>query len=247
VTDTDKRCEALILSQIRSSFPSHAFIGEEGSAAAGATDTLTATPTWMVDPVDGTTNFVHRFPFSCVSIGLVVDKIAVVGVVYNPILDELFHAVRGGGAFLNGQAIRVSDTSDLRSALVATEIGTRRDEAFMAAVFARMQALTFASRSVRCCGSCALNLCGVACGRLDAYYEAGLGGPWDMAAAALVVEEAGGKILDPEGGPFDVMSRRVLGSNGHLAGAVAEILAAGPWAEGEPRPTADGRRPRRDE
>jgi len=234
VTETDKKCEALISSALHAAFPDHCFIGEEGSAAQGFTSDLTTAPTWMVDPVDGTTNFVHRFPFSCVSIALAIDRRIVVGVVFNPILKEMFHAVLGHGAFLNGRPIFASETSDLQSALIATEIGIRRDDAFLDAVFSRMRSLVRGSRSVRALGSCALNLCSVAMGRLDAYYEIGLGGPWDLAAGALVLEEAGGRVLDPEGGPFNVMSRRVLGTNRHLAEPVSKILRAGPYAPGEP-------------
>jgi inositol-phosphate phosphatase/L-galactose 1-phosphate phosphatase len=116
-------------------------------------------------PLAGTTNFVHRYPFSCVSIALTVRKAPVVGVVFNPVLNELFHAVAGGGAFLNGQLISVSNTKNLQSALFATEIGTRRDDAFLDAVFQRMKVLARSMRSVRCGGSCALNLCSVAMGR----------------------------------------------------------------------------------
>ena len=116
----------------------------------------------------GTTNFVHRFPFSCVSIGLTIGKQPVVGVVFNPILGELYEAVRGGGALLNGQPIRVSDTAQLSKAVVATELGTRRDECFMDACFHRIRTLGQQSRSLRCTGSCALNLCGVAMGRCGA-------------------------------------------------------------------------------
>lgn len=119
----------------------------------------------MVDPVDGTTNFVHRFPFSCVSIGLAVNKQPVVGVVFNPIMGELYQAVRGGGAFRNGEPISVSDTAELGRAVVGTELGTRRDAAFLEACFDRMRALGRATRSMRCSGSCALNLCSVAMGR----------------------------------------------------------------------------------
>ena len=236
VTETDKQCEALVLSAIRTAFPTHEFIGEEGSAEQGFTADLTTAPTWMVDPVDGTTNFVHRFPFSCVSIGLVINRSVVVGVVFNPVLDEMFHAVRGAGAFLNNTPISASDTTDLEKALFATELGTRRDDAFLDAAFGRIQAVSKQTRSMRACGSCALNMCSVAMGRLDFYYEVGLGGPWDMAAAALILEEAGGKVLDPVGGPFNLMSRRVLGTNGHLAVAVSGILAAATWADDEPQP-----------
>ncbi|EFN58920.1 hypothetical protein CHLNCDRAFT_34254 [Chlorella variabilis] len=236
VTETDKRCEELVLSRISAAFPDHKFIGEEGSAAQGFTEELTDAPTWMCDPVDGTTNFVHRFPFSCVSVGLTIGKQPVVGVVLNPILGETYHAVRGGGAFLNGQPIRASDTRQLSKALVGTELGTRRDAAFLDACFSRIRALSQRTRSLRCTGSCALNLCSVAMGRLDAYYEIGLGGCWDLCAAALVLEEAGGRVLDPAGGPFNLMSRRVLGTNAHLAEAVSGILADCPCAPDEPLP-----------
>lgn len=238
VTNTDKQCEALIMETIQSHFPDHLFIGEETSASQGFCGELTSQPTWMVDPVDGTTNFVHRFPFSCVSIGLAIEKTVVVGVVYNPILKELFFAKRGSGAFLNGHPIHCSETKELRHALIATELGTRRDDEFLDAAFTRMRSLAKQSRSLRACGSCALNLCSVAMGRLDAYYEIGLGGVWDVAAASLVLEEAGGKVMDPAGGEFELMSRRVLGTNASLATAVSSILSAGPWAPGEPQPSA---------
>lgn len=238
VTNTDKQCEALIMETIQSHFPDHLFIGEETSASQGCCGELTSQPTWMVDPVDGTTNFVHRFPFSCVSIGLAIEKKVVVGVVYNPILKELFFAKRGSGAFLNGHPIHCSETKELRHALIATELGTRRDDEFLDAAFTRMRSLAKQSRSLRACGSCALNLCSVAMGRLDAYYEIGLGGVWDVAAASLVLEEAGGKVMDPAGGEFELMSRRVLGTNASLATAVSSILSAGPWAPGEPQPSA---------
>ena len=235
VTETDKACEALILARVRAAFPDHAFIGEEGSSAAGATAALTDAPTWFVDPVDGTTNFVHRWPFACVSIGLAVRRRLVVGVVLNPTLGETFHAVEGGGAYLNGAPIRVSQTAELANALFSTEIGTRRDPEFMDAVFGRVRAVTQACRSVRACGSCALNLCSVAMGRLDFFYEVGLGGAWDYAAGALIVAEAGGHVLDPAGGPFGLMSRRVLGANALLGNKAAALLAAPElYAPGEP-------------
>jgi len=140
-------------------------------------------------------------------------------------LEELFTATAGGGAFLNGQRITCSDTSEMGRALFATEIGTTRDPETVAAIFDRVQTLTAATRSVRCCGSCAMNLCGVACGRLDGFYEIGFGGPWDCAAGAIILREAGGQVLDPAGGAFDVMSRRVLGTNAHLGGQFATLLA----------------------
>ncbi|KAK9842701.1 hypothetical protein WJX74_000846 [Apatococcus lobatus] len=236
VTETDKQCEKLILTALRQAFPSHHFIGEEGSAAQGFTAELTDEPTWLVDPVDGTTNFVHRWPFVCVSIGLAIKKELTVGVVYNPVMNEMYTAVRGTGAFLNSKPISVSQTAQLGASLVATEIGTTRDSETVAAIFDRISAVTAQVRSIRCNGSCALNLCSVASGRLDGFYEIGFGGPWDVAAAALIVQEAGGHILDPNGSPFHVMARRVLAANPRIASSLAGILAKCKVSQAEPGP-----------
>ncbi|TVU46310.1 hypothetical protein EJB05_05836 [Eragrostis curvula] len=123
VTETDKACEDLIFNHLRKHFPDHKFIGEETSAALGATADLTDDPTWIVDPLDGTTNFVHGFPFVCVSIGLTISKVPTIGVVYNPIMNELFTAVRGKGAFLNDSPIKASSQNELVKALLVTEVG----------------------------------------------------------------------------------------------------------------------------
>ena len=142
MTETDKACEELILGRLRAAFPAHCFIGEEETAAAGGVlPAITDAPTWMVDPLDGTTNFVHRFPFSCVCVGLAVGKQPVVGVVHCPILKETFHAARGKGAFLNGERIEVSRTSEAQKALVATEIGVARDPAVMDNIMRRVRAV----------------------------------------------------------------------------------------------------------
>ncbi|CAN6479110.1 unnamed protein product [Victoria cruziana] len=196
VTETDKACEELIFNHLKKHFPDHKFIGEETSASLGTAD-LTDDPTWMVDPLDGTTNFVHGFPFLCVSIGLTIGKVPTVGVVYNPIMDELFTAVHGQGAFLNGKPIKASSQTELVRALLATEVGTKRDQVTVDATTNRINKMLFEVRSLRMSGSCALNLCGVACGRLDIFYELGFGGPWDVAAGVLMVQEAGGHVFDP--------------------------------------------------
>jgi len=225
VTETDQECERIIVRKIKETFPRHKYIGEEEVSATGVMPALTDEPTWMIDPVDGTTNFVHSFPFVCVSIGLCIGKRPVLGVVYNPILDELFKAREGRGATLNGVHIAVSGTSELKKAVFATEIGTKRDQGTIDSTYGRVSALTQASRAVRMCGSCACNMTSVACGRLDGFYEFGFGGPWDVAAAACIVREAGGQVLDPTGIAFDVMSRRVLSaSNRGLGGEMARIL-----------------------
>ncbi|KAH9749836.1 Inositol-phosphate phosphatase [Citrus sinensis] len=247
VTETDKACEDLIFNHLKQQFPAHKFIGEETTAACGATE-LTDEPTWIVDPLDGTTNFVHGFPFVCISIGLTIGKIPIVGVVYNPIMDEvrilcslatcceqimcfassqlyaLFTGVRGQGAFFNGKPIKVSSQTELVKSLLATEAGTKRDKPTLDASTNRINSLLFKVRSLRMSGSCALNLCGIACGRLDLFYELGFGGPWDVAAGVVIVEEAGGLVYDPSGKDFDITAQRVAASNPHVKDAFIEAL-----------------------
>lgn len=235
VTQTDRQCEEAIKRTLSDAFPTYRFIGEEETAALGRVPELTDDPSWLVDPVDGTTSFVHRFPFCCVSIALAVEKKLVVGVVYNPVLDELYEATTGGGARLNGETISCSDATTLSSSIFITELGSRRDDAFLDACFARMRSVASVTRGFRSCGSCALNLCSVASGRADGYYEIGLGGPWDLAAGAIILEEAGGRVTDPIGSPLNIMSRRILGSNGRLHDDFVGILKDAPLAEDEPK------------
>lgn len=223
VTETDKACEDLIFNHLKNKFPEHKFIGEETSAAFGTSE-LTDDPTWIVDPLDGTTNFVHGFPFVCVSIGLTIGKVPTVGVVYNPIFDELFTAIRGYGAFLNGTPIKASSETELVKSLLASEVGTKRDKSTVDATTNRVNSLLFKVRSLRMSGSCALNLCGVACGRIDLFYELGFGGPWDVAAGAVIVQEAGGLVFDPSGEDFDIMSQRIAASNTHLKDKFIDAL-----------------------
>ncbi|KAL6542943.1 Small subunit (SSU) processome component [Orobanche hederae] len=243
VTETDKKCEEVIFDFLKQHYPDHKFIGEETTAACGATE-LTDEPTWIVDPVDGTTNFVHGYPFVCVSIGLTIERVPTVGVVYNPIMDELFTAIRGKGAFLNGKPIKTSSQTELVKSLLAAEVGTDRDKSTVDAATDRINRLLFKLdmvkrkmaeknelvfsteqvRSVRIGGSCALDLCGIACGRLDLFYETGFGGPWDVAAGAVIVHEAGGLVFDPSGKDFDITSHRVAASNPLVKDAFVEAL-----------------------
>ncbi|XP_022967030.1 inositol-phosphate phosphatase-like [Cucurbita maxima] len=223
VTETDKACEDLIFNYLKDHYPSHKFIGEETTAAFGHTE-LTDEPTWIVDPLDGTTNFVHGFPFVCVSIGLTIGKVPTVGVVYNPIIDELFTGIRGKGAFLNGRPIKVSSQDELLKSLLVSEVGTKRDKSTVDATTDRINRLLLKVRSIRMSGSCALNLCGVACGRIDLFFETGFGGPWDVAAGAVIVTEAGGLVFDPSGNDFDITSQRVAASNPVVKDAFVEAL-----------------------
>ena len=143
-------------------------------------------------------------------------------------------AKEGSGAWLNGHQIHVSGTRNLKEALFATEIGTKRDQGTIDATYHRVSALASVSRSVRMSGSCACNMTSVACGRLDGFYEFGFGGPWDVAAATCILEEAGGQVLDPHGGSFDVMSHRVLATNMHLSQDMASVLKQVPLGPSDP-------------
>ncbi|XP_038710625.1 inositol monophosphatase 3-like [Tripterygium wilfordii] len=222
VTETDKACEDLIFNHLKQHYPTHKFIGEETTAACGAME-LTDEPTWIVDPVDGTTNFVHGFPFVCVSIGLTIKKIPTVGVVYNPILNELFTGVLGQGAFLNGNPIKVSSQSELVKSLLVTEEGTKRDQLTLDASANRINRLLALVRSIRMSGSCALDLCGVACGRLDLFYIVECG-PWDVAGGAVIVKEAGGLVYDLSGDDLALTAGRIAASNPLLRHAFVEAL-----------------------
>lgn len=206
VTETDHAVEAFLFRELRAAYPNHAFIGEESAASAALTDT----PTWIVDPIDGTANFVHRLHSVCVSIGLVVNRKTVVGVVYNPVLDELFTATTSAPATLNGTPISVSSTTALPSACVMTELGSDRDPAKVDLMLTNLRSLLKANvQCVRASGSCALGMCYVACGRVDSYSEYGPWA-WDMAGGALIVEKAGGVVVGASGEKFDLEGRSLL-------------------------------------
>ncbi|XP_077983143.1 inositol monophosphatase 1-like [Glandiceps talaboti] len=212
VTETDQRVEKMIISKLKEKFPTHSFIGEE-SVAAGGHCNLTDNPTWIIDPIDGTTNFVHRFPYVAVCIALVVNKITEIGVVYNAIHDEMFTARREQGAFCNGEKLHVSGQEDLSRALLLTEVGSSRDADIIKTVLDNIEHLISSpAHGFRSLGSAALNMCEVARGCADAYYEFGIH-CWDYAASDIIVREAGGVVIDTEGGVLDLMSRRVLAAS----------------------------------
>ncbi|XP_078042878.1 inositol monophosphatase 1 [Augochlora pura] len=223
VTEWDQKVEKLLVENISSKFPDHKFIGEEESSL-GAKIELTDAPTWIIDPIDGTMNFVHSLPHTCISIALVINKVTEIGVVYNPILEQFFTARRGQGAFLNGAPIRVSGEKELRKALVMMEMGTSRDPEKMKVVLENATNLPPQVHGIRALGSAALNMCMVALGGADVSFEFGIHA-WDIAAGDIIVREAGGVCIDPAGGPLDLMNRRVLcASTEELAQSLAEIL-----------------------
>ncbi|XP_074064292.1 inositol monophosphatase 1 isoform X1 [Macrotis lagotis] len=221
VTATDQKVEKMMLSAIRERFPSHSFIGEE-SVAAGEYSVLTDNPTWIIDPIDGTTNFVHRFPFVAVSIGFVVEKKIVFGVVYSCIEDKMYTGRKGKGAFCNDQKLQVSGQEDITKSLLVTELGSSREPEIVKIVLSNMERLLcIPIHGIRGVGTAAINMCLVASGGADAYYEMGIH-CWDMAAAAVIITEAGGVLLDVTGGPFDLMSRRVIAASSR---ALAERIS----------------------
>ncbi len=215
VTDADRAAEALILRGIRAAFPSAAILGEESGAHAGSGDER-----FIVDPLDGTTNYAHRYPVFCVSIAYERAGRVEAGAIYAPMLDELFAARRGGGATRNGEPVRVSAVASVSAALVCTGFnpaGYARNGKYFAHLSDRAQ-------GVRRDGSAALDLAYVAAGRFDAFWEWDLK-PWDVAAGALLIEEAGGRAGAIAGGPLALSGGSILASNGALHAEMERLLA----------------------
>ncbi|CAG0966794.1 myo-inositol-1(or 4)-monophosphatase [Geobacteraceae bacterium] len=217
VTEVDRACEDLIVATIRGAHPGHGILAEEGTRDAGI-----SRHRWIVDPLDGTTNYAHGFPWFCVSIALEIDGEVRLGVIYHPVMDELFTAVKGEGAFVNGRPIRVSGRHPLKQCLLATGFpyDRTRDNENNFANFFNFQ---FAARAVRRAGAAALDLAYVAAGRLDGYWELKLK-PWDVAAGQLLVNEAGGRVTNHAGEPFSIDDHRILASNGIVHREMLEIL-----------------------
>lgn len=184
---------------------------------------MTKERTFIIDPIDGTTNFVSRFPFCCVSIGLAINQVVVVGVVYNPIMNELFTAIKGQGAKLNGEPLHVRENTDLQMAVVATGFPYQRDDATLDHVLGNVKTVLQHCRAVRRAGSAALDICYVARGVFDIYYEAGVHA-WDVAAGSLIVQEAGGHVMDMYDAPFSLGLRRIAVGNKPLVEALNKIL-----------------------
>ena len=198
VTDIDKACEKHIFEQLRHAFPTHKFIGEESASEVILDDA----PTWCVDPVDGTTNFVHGFPMFCVSIGLFVQRRPVLGVIYDPSRNDMYHALKGAGAFVNGEPIHVDDAATtLPQAFVCTNFGHSRDPTILKRQLNSTSSLLAGHvRAIRMTGSCCLAMCHVARGWASCYFEYDVGGLWDVCAGIIIVQEAGGVVQHPDDG-----------------------------------------------
>jgi myo-inositol-1(or 4)-monophosphatase len=219
VTEVDKVCEELIVRTIRALYPDHDILAEEKDYQAG-----NAPCKWIIDPLDGTTNYAHGFPWFCVSIALEIEGIVRLGVIYQPMLDELFTAVMGEGAFVNGRQLHVSSRHPLINCLLATGFpyDRTRDNENNFDNFINFQ---MAARAVRRAGAAALDLAYVAAGRLDGYWECKLK-PWDVAAGQLIVAEAGGLVTNHAGESFSVYDHRILASNGLIHGEMTALLKA---------------------
>ena len=218
VTEADVAVEQMFRALIAERFPTHAVVAEE-MGQGGAHD---ATHEWVFDPIDGTTNFAHGIPFFCASLALEVNGIAQVAAIYDPTRKELYTAERGVGAWLNGEPLRVSSTAALIDAVVCTGFpySILEEREAPVALFGRFLGT---SRAVRRFGSAALDLAYVASGRLDGFYETSLN-RWDIAAGALLVEEAGGRVTAYGGGPFSARSGEILASNGPLHEAMQAVI-----------------------
>jgi myo-inositol-1(or 4)-monophosphatase len=215
VTEIDEEAERVIGEELLGTFPTYGMLAEERGGLAGEEDAR-----WIVDPLDGTTNYAHGLPVFAVSIALEGDGEVVLGVVHDPMREETFVAERGAGATLDGEPIRVSETEEPIRALIATGFPYDRAEMPEALeLFGRFAATT---RGMRRLGSAALDLCYVASGRLDGYYERGIW-PWDLAAGSVILEEAGGKLTNYRGGKLDLADREIVASNGRLHPAMTKL------------------------
>jgi myo-inositol-1(or 4)-monophosphatase len=212
VTEVDLAIERAFRELVAERYPDHDVLGEEFGAPG--TERPAARHCWILDPIDGTTNFAHGLPIFCASLALEVDGEVTLAAVYDPTRDELFTAERGRGAWLNGERLAVSGTDRLVDSLLVTGFPytVHEDAEEMLGLFG---AFISESRAVRRLGSAALDVCYVAAGRMEGFWERGLG-PWDIAAAALLVEEAGGRISDLDGQPFVLRTGRLLASNGRV-------------------------------
>ena len=226
VTESDRRSEALIVSRLGKVYPGHGIVAEEGGGSAA----VNADYCWHVDPLDGTTNFAHGYPCFAVSIGLADKGRPIAGVVFNPVTDELFSAARGEGAWLNGKRIQVSAVEKLAVSLVATGFPTHQRK--RSANINYYWEFTLRSHGVRRDGAAAMDLCSVACGRFDAFWEFGLKS-WDSAAGVVIVEEAGGTVTDLNGAPYVLGGAHILATNGRVHTEMQEVAAIAERTAGE--------------
>ena len=222
VTESDLASERLIIDRIKTYYPRHAILAEESGASAPADRERQSEWRWIIDPLDGTTNYAHGYPCFCVSIGLELNGRMQIGVIFDPLRDELFAAESGDGVTLNGHRVKVSPTGNLNGALLCTGFPYDvRERGEFARHFANF---IMNAQAVRRDGSAALDLAYVACGRFDGFWEEGLH-PWDVAAGVLMIEEAGGRVTHYDGSAFDIQSAPILASNGRIHDQMMRVLS----------------------
>jgi len=217
VTNADLESQESVVKVLRKAYPEFGFLTEEAKPEKSG-----SLGRWIIDPLDGTTNFVHGFPMFCVSIAAEWNGEIILGVIHQPILQETFIAIRGKGVTLNGEKLRVSKTKDLKNALLTTGFTYRKDQ--LRAEISAFESLSGVVRAIRRPGSAALDLAYTACGIFDGFWERGLS-PWDVAAGSLMVTEAGGKVTDFSGNPYNVHSPELLASNGRLHSSLIQEIA----------------------
>ena len=227
VTEVDRECEDLIVGELSRRFPGDDMLAEEGSGGRSASGRR-----WIIDPLDGTVNYAHGFPFFCVSIALEEDGELAAGVIFDPNRGELFEAERGGGARMNGRPISVSRSGALRQSLVATGFAYNVQEGEALDNLNHFCLFIKRARAVRRPGSAAIDLAWLACGRIDGFWELFLK-PWDMAAGALIIREAGGVVTSFDGGPYNLYGTEILASNGAIHREMIEVLGGEKGKQGE--------------
>ncbi len=217
VTEADRASERMVVERLRAHYPTHSIVAEEGGGHKGSSEFC-----WYVDPLDGTTNFAHGFPMYNVTLALEQAGELIAGVIFDPMRNEMFSSERGGGAFLNGSPIHVSNVQRVEDTLVATGFPSRKRHENVNVHF--YYQLAMITHGVRRAGSAALDLAYVASGRLDGFWEFGLN-PWDMAAGILLIQEAGGKCSDMYGGPVGLRNPHLLADNGTVHDGMLGIFA----------------------
>lgn len=221
VTEADRHSQKIILAHLRRAFPDHGFLAEEDeNQFTGKSDYR-----WLIDPLDGTTNFAHGLPIFCISLALERQGDVLLGVVYDPIRKELFRAIKGQGAWLNNHRIQVSRTRSLNQSLLATGFPYDLRES-QENNLVHFENFLFRAQAIRRCGAAALDLAYVACGRFDGFWELKLK-PWDIAAGSLLVSEAGGRVSDFQGKKLNLASGEIVATNGLIHDSMIQVLALG--------------------
>lgn len=218
VTEVDKLCEEFIVSELSMNFPDDDFLAEEGTGRRAKSGRR-----WIIDPLDGTVNYAHDFPFYCVSIALEENGELTAGVIFDPNRDELFYAEKGKGAALNGKPIKVSSVAKLKQSMLATGFAYNVQEEERFDNLDNFGKFVKRAQAVRRPGSAAIDLAWVAAGRIDGFWELFLK-PWDMAAGVLLIREAGGSVTSFDGSSFDLYGTQILASNGNIHAAMRDVL-----------------------